>query len=195
MSLATTILTSVNVGVESYMLQWCECIVRRHLTAGRGRIIACMRFRKLRCTKVYMVMLGFSGWGLQVRLTLTVNCTLQSCLFETWALQIVSLWTSLLMDIGWHNVISDMSSGGPNIQLVGIKLSLHSKHWELRPVWVSVVRGWAGDAGHRAESLNEICLLPFSLWSFRSFNRYWTCRSNFMISRNRSKHTTLSISS
>ena len=34
----------MDVGVESYMLQLKECIVRHHLTVSRGMIIACMQF-------------------------------------------------------------------------------------------------------------------------------------------------------
>jgi hypothetical protein len=70
--------TSINVAVDSYMLQWDECVLRRHLTAGRGMMIAgrCIQFRKLRCTEVYMVLLEFNGWGLDTRITLTVSFTL-----------------------------------------------------------------------------------------------------------------------
>ena len=51
-SLTTTMVTLIDVGVERYRLQWYKCRVRRHLTMGRGMIIACMQFQKLRCTKV-----------------------------------------------------------------------------------------------------------------------------------------------
>jgi len=118
-SLTATMLTSINVRVESYMLQSYECIVRRHLRAGRGMMIACIctKFRKWRCTEVQMDMLEFSGWGLQAQITLTVNCTLRSSHFLRWALNIVSLQTSLLMEIGSHNLFSDTSFNGPNIQV------------------------------------------------------------------------------
>ena len=49
---------------------------------------------ELRCTEVEMVILGFNGWGLQTCLTLTVNCTLRSCLLITLAFKIVSLIAS-----------------------------------------------------------------------------------------------------
>jgi hypothetical protein len=75
-------------------------------------------------------------------------------------------------------------------KLVRIELSRNSKHWKQRPYWVSKVHGWAGVAGHLAELLNRICLLRFSLCSSTSFDRPWACRSYFMISKHRSKHTT-----
>jgi len=137
-----------------------------------------------------MVTIRFIRWGLQARLTLTVNCNLRSCLFITRAFKSRSLRTSLMMEIGSHNLFSDTSFGSPNIHLVRIELSLHSKHWELRPLWVSVVHGWAGVAGHLVESLSRICLLRFSLSSCSSFDRARWCRGYFRIWKQRSKHTT-----
>jgi len=78
-------------------------------------------------------------------------------------------------------------------KLVRIELSWHSKHWQLWPHWVSTIHGQAEVTCYLAESLNTICLLRFSLWSCRSIDRDWTCRSYFVISEHRSKHTTLSI--
>ena len=137
-----------------------------------------------------MVTIRFIRWGLQARLTLTVNCNLRSCLFITQAFKSRSLRTSLMMEISSHNLFSDTSFGGPKIHLVRIKLSLHSKHSELRPLWVSAVHGWAGVAGHLVESLSTICLLRFSLSSCSSFDRAWWCRSYFRIWKQRFKHTT-----
>jgi len=37
----------INIGVEGYILQCFECIVRRHVTAGIRRMVACMQFRGL----------------------------------------------------------------------------------------------------------------------------------------------------
>jgi hypothetical protein len=33
----------MKVGVESDILQWDECIVKRHIKAGREMIVACMQ--------------------------------------------------------------------------------------------------------------------------------------------------------
>jgi len=94
-------------------------VVSHHLTAGRRMMIACIweQLRKLRCTKVWIVMLVFNGGGLQARFTLRVNCTVRSCVFLTWAFNIRSLRTSLLMEIGSYNLLSDTSFSGPNIQV------------------------------------------------------------------------------
>jgi hypothetical protein len=99
------------------------------------------------------------------------------------------------MEIGSPNPFSDMSYSGPNIQVSHNWVKLEFKHWELRPHWVSTVHGWAGVAGHLAESLNRICLSRYLLCSSSSFDRAWACRSYFRISKHRSKHTTSSISS
>ena len=72
---------------------------------------------ELRCTDDYMVTIRFIRWGLQARLTLTVNCNLRSCLFITRAFKSRSLRTSLMMEIGSHNLFSDMSFSDPNIQV------------------------------------------------------------------------------
>jgi len=102
-----------------------------------------------------------------------------------------SLSELLSMEFGPHNLFSDTSFGGSNIHLVRIQLSLNSKIWELRPLWVSAVHGWAGVAGHLAESLSGISLLRLSLISFHSsFDRAQTCRSYFRIWKHWSKHTT-----
>ena len=147
--------------------------------------------RKWVAPKFKWLRLDSMAWdSKQARLTLTVNCTRWSCHFLTWAFKIFSLQTSLLMEFGSNNPISDTRFGGPNIQLVRFELSLHSLHWELRPHWVSAVHGWAGVASHLAWSLNRICLSRFLLWSSSSFDLDWTCRSYFRNSKNRSKHTT-----
>ena len=97
----------------------------------------------------------------------------------------------LLMDFGPYNPFSDPSFGGPNIHLFRIQFSLDSKTWELRPLWVSAVHGWAGIAGHLAELLSRISLLRFSLLSFHSsFDRARTSSSYFRILKHWSKHTT-----
>jgi hypothetical protein len=130
---------------------------------------------ELRYTADYMVMIRFIRSGLQARFTLKGNCNFRSCLFITRAFKSRSLRTSLIMEIGWHKLFSDMSFGGTNIHFVRIELCLHSKHWEVRPLWVSVVHGWAGVAGHLVESLSRICLLRFSLKILRLF-----CKSSMM---------------
>jgi hypothetical protein len=144
---------------------------------------------ELRFTEDYMVPIRFIHWGLQAHITLTVNCNLRSRLFITRPFMSCSLQTLLMMTIGWHNLFSDSCFGGPNIQLVRIELSLHSKHWELRPLWVSVVHGGPGVAGHLVESQSRICLLRFSLSSCSLFDRARQCRSYFGIRKQRSKHT------
>jgi len=75
-------------------------------------------------------------------------------------------------------------------QSVRTEFSRHSKHWELRYLWVSAGHGCVGVAGQLAESLNRICLLWFSLWSSSSCVGAQTCRSYFRISKHWSKHTT-----
>jgi hypothetical protein len=115
-----------------------------------------------------MLTIRFIRWAVQAHLTLTVNYNLRSCLFITRAFMSRSLWTSLMMENDSCNPFSDTSFGSPNIHLVRIKFSLHSKHWELRPLGVSVVHGWAGVAGHLVESLSRICLVRFSLSSCSS---------------------------
>ena len=137
-----------------------------------------------------MVTIRFIRWELQARLTLTVNCNLRNCHFITGAFKCCSLWTSLMMEISSHNLFPDMGYGGPNIYLVRIELSLHSKDWELRPFWVSAVHGWAGVAGNLVESLGRICLLRFSLSSCSSFDRARWCRRYFRIWKQMSKCTT-----
>jgi len=107
-----------------------------------------------------------------------------------------SLLELLSMEFGQHNLFSDMSFGGPIIHLVRIQFSVDSKIWELRPLWISAVHGWAGVASHLAESLSRISFLRFSLLSFHSsFDRARTCRSYLRIWKHWSKHTTQSISS
>jgi len=123
-----------------------------------------------------MVTTKFISQGLQAYLALTLNCNCRSCLFIHWAFKSLSLRASLMMETGSHNQFSHQSFGGPNIDLFRIELSLHSKHWEHRPLWVSVVHGWAGVAGHLVESLSRIRLLGFSLSSCSSFDRAWRCR-------------------
>jgi len=160
---------------------------------------------RLRCTEAGMVMLGFNGWGLQVHLTLTVNCALHSCLLITRAFKIVSLGAvfSLLKlsrfslsellskEIGPYNLFSDMSFGGSNIHFVRIQWSLDSMIWELRPLWVSAVHGWVGVSGHLAESLSRISFLRFLVLRFHSsFDRAQTCGRYFRIWKHWSKHTT-----
>jgi len=137
-----------------------------------------------------MVTIRFIRSGLQAHLTLTVNSNLRSSLFIIHAFKSRSLWTFVMMDIGSHNPFSDTSFGGPNLHLVRIELNLHSKHWELRPLWVSEVHGWAGVAGHLVESLSRICHVRLSLSSYSAFDRARWCRSNFKICKQRSKHTT-----
>jgi hypothetical protein len=146
--------------------------------------------RELRCTKVEIVMIGFNGSGLQTRLTLTVNCTLRSCLIISRAFKILSL-RALSMDFGPYNLFLDTGVGGPHIQILRIQSSLDSKIWDLSPLRVSAVHGWAGVAGHLAESLSRISFLRFSLISFHSsFDRARTCRSYFRIWKHWSKHPT-----
>jgi hypothetical protein len=102
----------------------------------------------------------------------------------------VLLW----MEFSPHNLFSDTRFGSPNIHVVRIQLSLNSMLWELRPLSVSAVHGWAGVGGHHAESLSRLSLLRFSLLSFHSsFDRAWTCRSYFRIWKHWSKQTTWSI--
>jgi hypothetical protein len=137
-----------------------------------------------------MVTIRFIRWGLQVCGALTVICNLRSCLFISWVFISRSLQTSLMMEIGSHNLCSDTSFGGPNIHLVRIELSLCSKHWDVRPLWVSVVHGLARVSSHVVELLSRICLLRFSLWSCSSFDRARWCRSYFKIWKQRSKHST-----
>jgi hypothetical protein len=137
-----------------------------------------------------MVTIRFIWWGLQVCLALTVNCNLRSCLFIARAFMCRSLQTSLMMEIVSHNLCLDTNFGGPNVHLVRIELSLCSKHWERRPLWVGLVHGWAGVAGHVEELLSRICLLRFSLSRCSSFDRARWCRSYFKIWKQRSKHTT-----
>jgi len=120
--------------------------------------------------------------------------TLFQAVFFQLELSRLTVWTSHLMEISSHDLFSDTSFGGPNIHVVRINLSLHSKHWELSQLWVSVVHGWAGVAGHLADSLSRIYLLRVSLWSSSSFDRARNCKWYFMISKDRSKHTTWSIS-
>jgi len=135
-------------------------------------------------------MIKLLRWGLQPRLTVTVNCNLQSCLLFTESLKSRSLRTSLMMEIGSCNLFSDMSCHGPNIHLVRIGFSLHSKHWKLRHLWVSMVHGWAGVAGHLVESLSRICHVRFMHSSCSSLDRSWWCKSYFRIWKHRLKHTT-----
>jgi hypothetical protein len=145
---------------------------------------------ELRCTKVDIVMLGFNGWGWQAHLTLTVNCTVPSCLLIPQAFRI-SVGELCSMDISPHHLFSDTSFGSQNIHLVRIQLSLDSKIWELRSLWVSAVYVWVGVAGHLAESLSRISLLRFLLLSVHSsFDRARTCRIYCMIWKHWSKHTT-----
>jgi len=97
----------------------------------------------------------------------------------------------LSMEFGPHNLFSDTSFGSTNMHLVRIQLSLDSKIGELRPWWVSAVHGWAGVAGHLAESLSRISLLRFLLLSFHSsFDRTRTYRRYFRIWKHWFKHTT-----
>jgi len=145
---------------------------------------------ELRCTEDWIVTIWCIHWGLQGWLTLTDNCNLRSCRFFTRALMSCSLRTSLMMAIGSHTLFSERSFGAPNVHLVRIELCLHSKHWELRPLWVSVVHGWAGVAGHLVQSLSRICLLKFLLSSWSSFGRARWCRCYVRIWKERSKHTT-----
>jgi len=140
-----------------------------------------------------MVIPKFIGWELQAFLTLTVNCNLQSCLFFTQAVKILSLWTSFVMKIGPHTLFSDTNFGSPNIHLVKIESSLHSMHWEHMPLWVSAVHGCAGFAGHVVELLSRINGWRFSLWNCGTFDKAWCCRHSFRISMQRSKHNTLAI--
>ena len=126
------------------MLQCYEWIVRCHRTMGRGTMmIACsstnwgaLKFKRL-CFD------SMAGDWKQAHLTLSVNCTVRRSLCLTWAFNILCLRTSLLMGISSYNLFSDTGFGCPNIQLVRIELSLHSMHWELRPLWVSAVHRWA----------------------------------------------------
>jgi len=78
---------------------------------------------------------------------------------------------------------------------VGIGSSRHSSHWILRGHWVSTVHGCVGVSGHLAAWLNRIGLFRFLLWSPSSFDSAWTCRRYCGISKHRSKHNPLSISS
>jgi len=135
-------------------------------------------------------MIRFIRWGLQAGLTLAVDCKLRSGHFFTRAFISGSLQLSLMIEMIRHIRFSDTCFGGPNIHLVRIELSLHSRHWELRPLWVSAVHGWAGVAGHHVASLSRICLLRFSLSSCSSFDRARWCRGYFRIWTQRSKHTT-----
>jgi len=108
---------------------------------------------------------------------------LQSCLFCTGAVNSCSLCTYLIIEIRSHNLFLDTSFGSRNIHLVIIKLSQYSQHWKLRPLWVSVVHGWAGVAGHHVALLSRIWLLKFSLSSCSIIDRAWWCRSYFRILR------------
>jgi len=171
------------------MLQCYQCRVSYHLTAGGRMMIQC-KSGELRCTEDGMLLLGFNGRALQARLTLTVNCSLPSCIFFTGAFNILDLWTSPWMDIRSHNQCYDRSFGSLNIHSVRIQLCLHSKHWELRSLWVSAAHGWGGVASHLAKSLSRICLLRISLSGSSSFERARTCRSYFKIWKHQSKHTT-----
>ena len=102
-----------------------------------------------------------------------------------------SLAELLSTELGPRNPFSDTTFGGPNIHLVRIQLNLDSMIWELRPLWVSAVHGWAGVASHLAELLSRISLLRFSLLSFHSsVDRARTCWSDFRIWKHWSKHTT-----
>jgi len=101
--------------------------------------------------KIKWSCLDSTAGGWQALFTLTVNCTLRSPFVLNGALKHLSLQNSRWVDVGLYNLFSDMSFGGLNIDLVRIRLSLLSKHWELRPHWVSVEHGWAGVAGHHAE--------------------------------------------
>jgi len=148
---------------------------------------------KLNCTKHHMVMFWFDHWEVQACVTLTVNCTLRSCHFVTWAFMICSIGSSLLIINGSQNSFSDTSCGGRNIHLVRIQLGLHSKSWEVRLCGWSAVHGWAGVAGHLTESLSRICLLRFLLSSSSVFDRAQICRSYCTIWKHRSRHTTQSI--
>jgi hypothetical protein len=136
---------------------------------------------ELRCTEDRMVTIRFIRWGLEARPTLTANGNLWSYLLITRALMSRSLQTCFMMEISSHKQISDMSFGGPNIHEVRIELCLHSKHGEPRHLWVSVVYGWAGVAGHLVEFLSRICLLRFSLSSCSSCDRARWCRRYFRI--------------
>jgi len=145
--------------------------------------------RELRCTEDWIFLLSLIAWGLYAHFTRTVNCTLWCCDFFTPAIMIHCMQTSLLMKISWYNLLLCTSFGGPSMHLVGIQWCLHSTHWELWPVWLSAVHGWAGVAGHLAGSLSRISLLRFLLSSSSSFDRAWTFRSYFRISKHRSKRT------
>jgi hypothetical protein len=97
--------------------------------------------------------------------------------------------------IGAQNPFSDTSVGGVNINWVKIEWSLHSKHLELRPLWVRVVNGWVGVASHHVELLSRISPVRFLLSSCSSFETSRWCRSYFRIWKHRSNHTTEAISS
>jgi hypothetical protein len=110
-----------------------------------------------------------------------------------WSLELSRFSFSVLlsMDFSPHNLFSNMSFGCPNLHSVWIQFSLDSKIWELRPLWVSVVHGWAGVAGHLAESLSRISGLRFSLLSIHSsFDGAGTCSCYFGIWKHWSKHPT-----
>jgi len=165
--------------------------VRHHLTADRGILMMASSSGNWGAPKfTWLCLDSMAGDCKQAWLPLTVNCTVWCCHCISWAFKSLSLRTSLLMEISSHNLFSDTRFGGPNIQLVRIKLNLHWMHWELTPHWLIAVRGWAGVSSYPAQSLNRLCLLRFSLWRSSSFNREWTGRIYFRISRHRSKHTT-----
>jgi hypothetical protein len=127
--------------------------------------------RELRCTEDWMVTIEFIHCRLHPRLTRTLDCNLRGCHCITRAFRSHSLRTAFMMRIGSHNLFPDTRYGGPNLHLVIIELGLHSKHWELNHLWVSVVYGWAGVASHLVESLSRICLLRFLLSSCSPFDR------------------------
>ena len=95
---------------------WYERIVIHHLTAGRGMMmIACSRGNWSAPKFKWLSLDSQAGDCRQAHITLTVNCTLRSCLFLTWAFKNLSLWTSLMMEICSHNQFSDTIFGSRNI--------------------------------------------------------------------------------
>jgi len=189
-SITATMLTSINIVVASYMLQWYEWIVRCHLTAGRGIMIAYIQFRKLRRTEVWMVCLdSMPGvwnlawlWQLIALFDAVLSYTELStfCHFE-----LHSWWIFVHIIYFQIPVLAAQMN-----KLFRVEISRIPKHWKLRPGWVSVVHGWAGVAGHLEESLYRICHLRFSLWSSTSFDRAQPSRSYFWISKQMSTHIT-----
>jgi hypothetical protein len=143
-----------------------------------------------RGTKDWMITIRFIHWGLQAGLPLTVNCKIRSCFWITGAFQSHFHWTSLMMEIGSHNLFSETSFGGPILHWVKINSGLHPKYWKLRPLWVCPEHEWAWIAGHLVESLSRICLLRFWLASCSSSDRPRWCRNYFWIWKQRSKYTT-----